>query len=54
MVVVTPSRKAAMVAEGQIGASWYSAAWLLHQHGFRWDDTGRWDRVAQILTSPLA
>jgi hypothetical protein len=46
MVVVTPTRKAALVAQGQIGATSYSAAWLLHQHGFRWDDDGRWSRVA--------
>ena len=46
MVVVTPTRKAAQVAEGVLGASSYSAAWLLHQHGFRWDDDGRWSRIA--------
>jgi exodeoxyribonuclease V alpha subunit len=46
MVVVTPTRKAALVAEGQIGAASYSVAWLLHQHGFRWDVAGRWDHVA--------
>jgi hypothetical protein len=45
MVVLTPTRKAAMVAEGQIGASSYPVAWLLYQHGFRWDDDGRWHRV---------
>ncbi len=46
MVVVTPTKKAAQVAEGAIGAASYSAAWLLHQHGFQWDDDGRWTRVA--------
>ena len=46
MVVLTPTRKAAMVAAGQIGAASYPVAWLLHQHGFRWDDDGRWSRVA--------
>jgi hypothetical protein len=46
MVLVTPTRKAAQVAEGAIGAASYSAAWLLHQHGFRWDQDGRWTRVA--------
>ncbi len=46
MVVVTPTRKAAQVAEVALGASSYSAAWLLHQHGFRWDADGRWSRVA--------
>ncbi|MFN8195959.1 MAG: MobF family relaxase [Nocardioidaceae bacterium] len=45
MVVVTPTLKAAHVAEGAIGAASYSAAWLLHQHGFRWDEDGRWSRV---------
>ena len=45
MVVLTPTRKAAMVAEGQIGAASYPVAWLLYQHGFRWDDDGRWSRV---------
>ena len=30
MVVVTPTRKAAQVAEGALGAASYSAAWLLH------------------------
>jgi len=45
MVVVTPTRMAARVAESALGASSYSAAWLLYQHGFRWDDYGRWSRV---------
>ena len=48
MVVVTPTRKAAQVAEGAIGAASYSAAWLLHQHGFRWDEDGRWSRVDSV------
>ena len=45
MVVVTPTRKAAMIAEHQIGAASYPVAWLLYQHGFRWDDDGQWRRV---------
>jgi exodeoxyribonuclease V alpha subunit len=45
MLVVTPTRKAAQVAEGEIGAAAHSVAWLLHQHGFRWDDDGRWSRT---------
>ncbi len=28
-------------------------AWLLHQHGFRWDDDGRWPRV-QVQPSRVA
>jgi exodeoxyribonuclease V alpha subunit len=45
MVVVTPTLKAAQVAGEQVGCEAYSAAWLVHQHGFRWDDDGRWHRV---------
>ena len=45
LVVVTPTLKAARVAEAQIGASAFSAAWLVHQHGFRWDEDGHWSRV---------
>lgn len=48
MVVVTPTLKAAQVAQGAIGAASYSAAWLLHQHGFRWDEDGRWSRVDSV------
>lgn len=48
MVVVTPTLKAAQVAEGAIGAASYSAAWLLHQHGFRWNEDGRWSRVDSV------
>jgi conjugative relaxase-like TrwC/TraI family protein len=47
MVVVTPTLKAAQVAGCSIGTASYSAAWLLHQHGFRWDD-GRWSRVDAV------
>ena len=45
MVVVTPTRKAAQVAASEFGTAAHSVAWLLHQHGFRWDDDGRWTRV---------
>lgn len=45
MMVVTPTRKAAQVAERQVGAGAHSVAWLLHQHGYRWDDDGRRGRV---------
>ncbi|GAC1383048.1 MAG: hypothetical protein NVSMB48_15260 [Marmoricola sp.] len=48
MVVVTPTLRAAQVAEGALGAASYSAAWLLHQHGFRWDEDGRWTRVDSV------
>ncbi len=44
MVVVTPTLKAAKVAGRQTGTSAFSAAWLVHQHGWRWDENGRWAR----------
>jgi len=46
MIVVTPTLKAAQVAATEVGASAFSAAWLVHQHGFRWDADGRWTRAA--------
>lgn len=45
MLMVTPTRKAAQVAATEVGTSAHSVAWLLHQHGFRWDDDGAWNRV---------
>jgi hypothetical protein len=44
MVVVTPTLKAAAVAGRATGTSAFSAAWLAHQHGWRWDKDGRWTR----------
>ena len=44
MVVVTPTLKAAKVAGRQTGTNAFSAAWLAHQHGWRWDEDGRWTR----------
>ena len=38
MVVVTPTLKAAKVAGRETGTSAFSAAWLAHQHGWRWDE----------------
>jgi len=46
MIVVTPTLKAAQVAATEVGSSAFSAAWLVHQHGFRWDADGHWTRVA--------
>ena len=43
-MVVTPTLKAAQVAAAEIGAEGHSAAWLIHQHGCRWDDDGHWTR----------
>ncbi len=44
MVVVTPTLKAAKVAGRETGTRAFSAAWLAHQHGWRWDEDGRWTR----------
>ena len=48
LLVVTPTRKAARVAEQQLGTCAHSAAWLVHQHGYRWDEDGRWTRLDAI------
>lgn len=45
MLVVTPTMKAAQVAAREVGTAG-SAAWLVHQHGYRWNADGRWTRVA--------
>lgn len=44
LLVVTPTLKAAEVAAAETGAEGHSAAWLIHQHGWRWDDDGHWAR----------
>lgn len=44
LVVVTPTLKAAEVAAAETGADGHSAAWLIHQHGWRWDAVGHWAR----------
>lgn len=45
LVVVTPTLKAAQAARAQAGTDAYSAAWLAHQHGYRWDEDGHWSQV---------
>ncbi len=44
LLVLTPTLKAAEVAARETGAEGHSAAWLIHQHGWRWDNDGRWTR----------
>jgi conjugative relaxase-like TrwC/TraI family protein len=44
LMVVTPTLKAAEVAATDTGATGHSAAWLIHQHGWRWDKDGHWTR----------
>ena len=45
LVVVTPTRKAAQAAQQQVGTDAFSAAWLIHQHGYRWDEDGYWSQT---------
>ncbi|WP_235531062.1 MULTISPECIES: MobF family relaxase [unclassified Nocardioides] len=45
LVVVTPTLKAAQAARQQVGTDAFSAAWLIHQNGFRWDTDGHWSRI---------
>jgi len=44
LMVVRPTLKAAEVAAAETGAEGHSAAWLIHQHGWRWDADGHWTR----------
>ncbi len=52
MLVVTPTRKAAQVAAGEVGTETRAVAKLLHEHGFRWDDEGRWSRTEASPDAP--
>jgi exodeoxyribonuclease V alpha subunit len=49
LVVVTPTKKAAQIAAKQLGTAAFSAGWLAHQHGWRWDEHGTWTlHVGQV------
>jgi exodeoxyribonuclease V alpha subunit len=54
LMVVTPTLKAAQVAAAQTGADGHSAAWLIHQHGWRWDADGHWTREPDRTPDPAA
>jgi exodeoxyribonuclease V alpha subunit len=54
LVVVTPTLKAAEVAAAETGADGHSAAWLIHQHGWRWDGEGHWARRPDAVPAPDA
>jgi exodeoxyribonuclease V alpha subunit len=54
LLVVTPTLKAAEVAAAETGAEGHSAAWLIHQHGWRWDDDGHWARRPEATPTPAA
>jgi hypothetical protein len=45
-VVLAPTLRAANEAATSIGAQASSVHKLVHEHGFRWDDDGRWSRLA--------
>jgi ATP-dependent exoDNAse (exonuclease V) alpha subunit len=45
LVVVTPTLKAAQAAQQQVGTDAFSVAWLIHQHGYRWDEDGHWSQA---------
>ena len=53
LVVVTPTRKAAKVAAGEVGTAAGSAASLAFQHGWRWNDEGRWTRLTVGEVDPV-
>lgn len=54
LMVVTPTLKAAQVAAAETGAEGHSAAWLIHQHGWRWDADGHWTRHQDPTPDPSA
>ena len=54
LLVVTPTLKAAEVAAAETGAEGHSAAWLIHQHGWRWDGDGHWAREPNATPDPAA
>ena len=54
LMVVTPTLKAAEVAAAETGADGHSAAWLIHQHGWRWDADGHWARQPNPTPDPHA
>ena len=53
LTVVTPTLKAAKVAQSEIGAQAGSAGWLAFQHGWRWDTHGTWTRLAPGELDPV-
>ncbi|GAB3353148.1 MobF family relaxase [Modestobacter lapidis] len=52
LMVVTPTRKAAKVAAGELGAAAGSAASLAFGHGWRWNADGAWIRLAPGESDP--
>src|SRR5918998_1758466 len=44
--VITPTKKAADVAHQELGVATESVAKLLHEHGWRWNRDGAWNRLS--------
>ena len=54
MMVVAPSRNAALIAAEKVGAAHGpAAAGLAFQHGYRWDEDGVWSRLTPGDVCPL-
>lgn len=49
---MTPTRKAAQVAAGEVDTETRAVAKLLHEHGFRWDGEGHWSRTEPSPAAP--
>ena len=54
LMVVTPTLKAAEVAAAEVDAPAFSAAWVAHQWGWRWDEDGHWTRTEAAPPDPRA
>ncbi len=52
LVVLAPTRKAAQVAASEVGMEGASVSKLLYDHGWRWDELGRWSRLAPGTEDP--
>ena len=50
--VLAPTRRAAQVAQTELGVPATSVAALIHQHGWRWNNDGVWTRLTVGDTDP--
>ncbi|HYI34611.1 MAG TPA: AAA family ATPase, partial [Glaciibacter sp.] len=50
--VITPTKKAADVAHEELGVATDSVAKLVHEHGWRWNRDGAWNRLSVGETDP--
>lgn len=53
LMVVTPTLKAAQLARAEVGATAGSAASLVFAHGWRWNQHGKWIRLAPGEVDPV-